>query len=69
MATRKTIRVYEVLADTAGPGSMGDGLNVFRFSSYDEAKAFADANTCYGKMATVTATDAPKAIANRWGFR
>jgi hypothetical protein len=64
----KTVRVWEVVADTDGEGPAGDGTVVFRFGSEHEAEAFAARSTCYGRPAIAHATDAPKHVAARWGF-
>jgi len=67
MARRRLIRVYEVLADTAGEGPTGDGTVVFRFRRKREAEQFAARSTCWGRPAAVQAHDAPRRLAERWG--
>lgn len=70
--SKKTVKVFEVLYDGApdGPsGPAGDGTFIKRFgpkSSADAAR-FASENTCYGRPAKVTETDAPLRLAKRWG--
>ncbi len=69
----KTVRVYEVLFDGPAdgpPGPAGDGTFTQRFRKDQEeaAKAFAKANTYYGKPAKVSPTDAPRRVAQRWGM-
>jgi hypothetical protein len=68
MASKKTITVYEVLADGSGPGPAGDGTFVRRFRDEKAAKDFAAGATCYGREATASAFEAPLALARRWGL-
>lgn len=68
----KTIKVFEVLYDGAqdGPaGPAGNGTFIARFGPKNgkAAAAFVAANTCYGRPAKVTETDAPRRLARRWG--
>lgn len=64
----KTVRVYEVLIDTDSEGPACDGTQVRRFRKESDAKTCADENTCYGRPATYSSTDAPRHVARRWGM-
>ena len=63
----RTVRVYEVLCDWTGEGSI-DGMRTHRFRSADVAQDFARDKTCYGRTARARAYDAPVALARRWGL-
>lgn len=63
-----TVRIWVTVVDGAPGGPAGDGTWVRRFHTFDEAHALARRSTCWGQPATVTAQDAPKRIADRWGF-
>lgn len=64
----RSIKVFEVLADTDGEGPTGDGTVVFRFRRKREADAFAARNTCWGHPASVSEHEAPLRLAQRWGL-
>lgn len=73
MKNHTTIKVFEVLHDGPkdGPaGPAGDGTFIRRFGPKDGKAAadFAAKNTYYGQPAKVMETDAPKALARRWGL-
>jgi len=65
---QRTIRVYIVLYDCDGPGTMGDGLAQYRTRKRDQAEAFAVGRTTYGAVAGVQEHDVPRAVARRWGL-
>ena len=68
-ASKKTVRVYEVLFDGAEGGPAGDGTRIKRFGPQHEQAAndFAASNTAYGKPAHVTVADVRRELAQRWG--
>jgi hypothetical protein len=69
MKSRKTVTVYEVIADGSGDGPAGDGTFVRRFRTAQDAAAFAAVATCYGRPAQVQiAENVPRHIAQRWGM-
>ncbi len=68
MTAARTVRVYEVLIDTDGVGPAGDGTVVRRFKRLSDAEACAKHATCYGRPATVSASDVPRTLACRWGM-
>jgi hypothetical protein len=65
----KTRTVYTVLADGKGEGPAGDGTFTHRFWQIENAQAFADRSTCWGRPATVsTETDVPARLIARWSI-
>jgi hypothetical protein len=67
-AASKTVKIWEVIYDGAGSGPAGDGTFIYRTKSQKEAEAFAKRNTAWGRPTEATMTEAPVAIARRWGF-
>lgn len=66
MASDKTVKVYEVLADGPGDGLMGDGTHVNRFRKLADANAFAATATCRSEAATVEPREASATLLRRW---
>ena len=69
MADReRTVKLYEVLADTDAAGPAGDGVQVFRFHDKRTAEDFAARSTSWGNPTKAIEVNAPLRIARRWGM-